>query len=120
MYETSVFNQDRNNFSGETVVKIKDVNTDFVWGSFVMIMIALIITIGVMFIVKDHSVVRYYADDGGQQIGCKWIPEENRTVCSTPVCIWAEVQWAGDTKVYCTSDVDKAIEQIKQLNSTLK
>ncbi len=101
-------------------MKIDEIDTDFAWGAFGMLLIAAAVILFITFVAKDHQVTRYYAASGGGELTCRWNDDEKRSICNSSICIWADIPWMADSKAFCTTEVDKALEQLKQLNQTLK
>ena len=77
-----------------------------IWGGFGMAVLAIAILILVAFLLAPKRLQGYYA--GG---------DLNNGMAT---CVHADWSWAPDTKAYCTNNPQQAIEDIKQLNSTIR
>jgi hypothetical protein len=79
------------------------VNTDKIWEVIGMVaVVGFMVTVGV-FLWHDKPIRSYYLTLGDTS-GAK-------------TCVWADIDWAFDSKAFCTDDVPFAIESVKNLNA---
>jgi hypothetical protein len=83
-------------------------DTNFLWGAFGMAVLTTVVVLMTMFIVKDKRITGYY------------LTNTNESALVGNTCIYANSNWYPDEKVLCTTDTQKAIDAVKQLNETLK
>ena len=90
------------------LMKIQNVDSDFAWGAFGMAVLATLIVLAVTFVLKEKKVDGYYMSAGGNS---------TRTEMT---CVYAHWTWHPDELAFCTNDVNKAIEAVRQLNQTVR
>ena len=80
---------------------------DFMRGLMVLIVVAVILTIGYNGLIKDHPIERYY------------ISSQVMTECGERIRISASQPWNVDLVVYKAKSFEEAVDKVNRLNSTL-
>ena len=91
----------------EFVGTITNIHTPWLWGAFGMVILSIVFSVFLLFVLKDKPVRGYYLAREG-----------NAGVEAT--CIRADVNWDADVISFCTTDTEKAVRLVKELNQTVQ